>query len=183
MVKIYTKTGDDGSTGLIGGKRVSKSNPRIVAYGSIDELNSSLGIILSSKLDKDVEVLLTRIQNDLFVAGADLANENAQDASNRIEEDMVRFLENTIDSFEKELSAITYFILPGGDPVASQVHMARAICRRAETNIVSLGEKEKINRFCQIYINRLSDLLFVIARVINKRKMISDIAWKKKDTL
>ena len=183
MVKIYTRTGDDGSTGLIGGKRVSKSNPRIIAYGSIDELNSSLGIILSSKLDKDIQDLLVKIQNDLFVVGADLANENAKDTSNRIEEEMVRFLENSIDRLEKELPPITYFILPGGDPVASQVHMARAISRRAETNIVSLAEKEQINKFCQIYINRLSDLLFVIARAINKRKMIKDIAWKKRDTL
>ena len=179
MVKIYTKTGDDGSTGLIGGKRIRKSNPRIIAYGAVDELNSSLGIILSSKLDVDIADLLIRIQNDLFVVGADLANLDLKNTSNRITVDMVQFLEESIDKLEKELSSITYFILPGGDSIASQLHMARAISRRAETNIVQLTEFEEINKACQIYLNRLADLLFVLARVINKRKMIKDIAWKK----
>jgi cob(I)alamin adenosyltransferase len=179
MVKIYTKTGDDGSTGLIGGKRVQKSNPRIIAYGAVDELNSSLGIILSSKLDVDIADLLIRIQNDLFVVGADLANPDLKNISNRITADMVQFLEESIDKLEKELSSITYFILPGGDSIASQLHMARAISRRAETNIVHLTELEEINKACQIYMNRLADLLFVLARVVNKRKMIKDIAWKK----
>lgn len=184
LVKIYTKTGDDGSTGLIGGKRVSKSNPRIIAYGAIDEVNSALGIALSSLHDKDIHELLEKIQNDLFVLGADLANDNLQNNTNRITENMIKFLENHIDKLESELSQITYFILPGGDLVASQIHMARAISRRAETQIISLAENEQINKLCQIYINRLSDLLFVIARVINKRKMISDIAWKNRtDTL
>jgi cob(I)alamin adenosyltransferase len=179
VVKIYTKTGDDGSTGLIGGKRIRKSNPRIIAYGAVDELNSSLGIILSSKLDGDIYDLLIQIQNDLFVVGADLANPDLKNAANRITADMVRFLEECIDRLEKELSPITFFILPGGDPIASQVHMARAISRRAETCSVHLAEIEEINKACQIYLNRLADLLFVIARVINKRKMVKDIAWKK----
>ena len=179
MTKIYTKTGDDGSTGLIGNKRVSKSNPRIIAYGAVDEINSALGVVLSLNLDKDIHDLLEKIQNDLFVLGADLANSDLKNASNRITQDMVHFLEEHIDRLEKELPTITYFILPGGDQVASQVHLARAISRRAETHIVSLSEKEQINKTCQIYINRLSDLLFVIARVINKRKMINDTAWQK----
>lgn len=179
MTKIYTKTGDDGATGLIGGKRISKSNQRIIAYGAVDELNSSIGIILSSKLDNDVHSILEKIQNDLFVVGADLANPDLNVSSNRVTEDMVKFLEDIIDKFESELSPITYFILPGGDTVSSQVHLARAISRRAETQIVQLSEKEVINKTCQVYINRLSDLLFVIARLINKRKMIKDIAWKK----
>ena len=179
MTKIYTKTGDDGFTGLIGGKRVSKSNQRIVAYGTVDELNSSIGIIMSSKLDNDIHEILEKIQNDLFVVGADLANPDLNVPSNRITEDMVKFLEENIDKFENELSPITYFILPGGDTIASQIHLARSISRRAETNIVQLSEKEAINKTCQVYINRLSDLLFVIARLINKRKKIKDIAWKK----
>jgi len=178
LTKIYTKTGDDGSTGLIGGKRISKSNQRIITYGAIDELNSSIGIVLSSKLDNDIHDLLEKIQNDLFVAGADLANPDLKTSSNRITENMVKFLETNIDKFEDELSPITYFILPGGDPVAAQVHLARAITRRVETHIVQLSESEAINKTCQIYMNRLSDLLFVIARVINKRKMIKDVAWK-----
>ena len=179
MTKIYTKTGDDGSTGLIGNKRVSKSNPRIIAYGAVDEINSALGVVLSLNPDKDIRDLLVKIQNDLFVLGADLANSDLKNTSNRITHDMVHFLEEQIDLLEKELSPITYFILPGGDPIASQVHLARAISRRAETCIVSLSEKEQVNKTGQIYINRLSDLLFVIARVINKRKMIKDTAWQK----
>ena len=179
MTKIYTKTGDDGSTGLIDGSRISKSNPRIMAYGAIDELNSAIGIVLSSRLDNDIHDLLEEIQNDLFMAGADLANPDLKNEANRITHEMVISLEKNIDGLESELSPITYFILPGGDSVASQVHLARAISRRAETQIVHLAEKENINKPCQIYINRLSDLLFVIARVINKRKMIKDVAWKK----
>ena len=179
LTKIYTKTGDDGTTGLVRGKRVKKSNPRIIAYGAVDELNSALGIVLSFPLDADISELLTQIQNHLFVVGSDLANPNLNDASCRVTKDMVALLETHIDRLESELSLITYFILPGGDTVASQMHLARAICRRAETNIASLSESEQINKTCQIYINRLSDLLFVIARVINKRKKIKDIAWKK----
>lgn len=179
MVKIYTKTGDDGSTGLIGNKRVSKSSHRIVAYGAVDETNSAVGLALSSNLDNDIHDLLVRIQNDLFVVGADLANPDLKNTSNRVTQDMVKFIEVNIDRLEKELSPITYFILPGGDAVASQIHIARSIARRAETQIVYLAEKEQINKICQIYINRLSDLLFVVARVINKRKMINDTAWQK----
>lgn len=178
MTKIYTKTGDDGSTGLIGGKRIPKSSQRIIAYGAIDELNSSIGIVLSSNLDDDIHDLLEKIQNDLFVTGADLANPDMKITSNRITENMVKFLETSIDNFQDELSPITYFILPGGEPAAAQVHLARAITRRAETHIIQLSESEEINKTCQVYMNRLSDLLFVIARVINKRKMIKDVAWK-----
>ena len=178
-MKIYTKTGDDGTTGLIGNKRVKKSNPRIASYGMVDELNASIGIILSSKLGKDIRDLLIKIQNDLFVVGADLANPKLENKSNRVTSEMTTYLEKSIDRLEEKLSPITYFILPGGDLVASQVHLARAICRRAETNMVNLSEVDKINSLCLIYMNRLSDLLFVVARTINKRKKISDVAWKK----
>ena len=178
-MKIYTKTGDDGTTGLIGNIRIKKSNPRIAAYGAVDELNAALGIILSFKLGKDINNLLTKIQNDLFVVGADLANPNLKNTSNRVTSAMVSILETEIDKLEGKLPQITFFILPGGDLIASHVHLARAICRRAETDIVKLSEFEKINNESLIYINRLSDLLFVIARTINKRKKISDVAWKK----
>ena len=178
-MKIYTKTGDDGTTGLIGNKRVKKSSPRIASYGMVDELNAAIGIILSSKLGKDITNLLTKIQNDLFVVGADLANPNMKSKSNRVTSEMTTYLEKEIDRLEEKLSPITYFILPGGDLVASQIHLARAICRRAETNMVNLSEVDKINNLCLIYMNRLSDLLFVLARTINKRKKISDVAWKK----
>lgn len=178
-MKIYTKTGDDGTTGLIGNKRVKKSNPRIISYGMVDELNASIGIILSSKLGKDIRTMLTKIQNDLFVVGADLANTNPENKLNRVTSEMVSYLEKEIDRLEEKLSPITYFILPGGDLIASHVHLARAICRRAETNMVHLAESENVNNECLIYMNRLSDLLFVVARTINKRKKISDVAWKK----
>ena len=179
MVKIYTKTGDDGTTGLVGGKRVKKTNSRIIAYGSIDEINSAIGIVLSSTLDSDIAETLTKIQNDLFVVGADLASPDLKNLSNRVTQDMVEYLENQIDKLESELTPISYFILPGGDMLSSQIHLARSICRRAEINILTVTEKEQINKTCQIYINRLSDLLFVISRVINKRKKIKDVAWKK----
>jgi cob(I)alamin adenosyltransferase len=178
-LKIYTKTGDDGTTGLIGNKRVKKSNPRIASYGMVDELNASIGIILSAKIGKDIHDLLTKIQNDLFVVGADLANPDLKNKSNRVTTEMITYLEKEIDRLEEKLSPITYFILPGGDLIASQVHLARAICRRAETNMVSLSEIDEVNNLCLIYMNRLSDLLFVVARTINKRKKILDIAWKK----
>ena len=178
-MKIYTKTGDDGTTGLIGNKRVKKSSPRILSYGTVDELNASIGIILSTGPEKDIQDLLVQIQNDLFVVGADLANPNLENKSNRITSEIILFLEKEIDRLEEKLSPITYFILPGGDSVAAHIHLARAICRRAETNIVSLAENEKINNNCLVYMNRLSDLLFVLARTVNKRKEISDIAWKK----
>ena len=178
-MKIYTKTGDDGTTGLIGNKRVKKSNLRIATYGQVDELNAAIGIILSSKLEKDIHDLLTRIQNDLFVVGADLANPNLDNQSNRVTSEMVLFLEKEIDRLEAKLPPITFFILPGGNLVASHVHLARAICRRAEIDIVKLSEVDKINNECLVYLNRLSDLLFVVARTINKRKKISDVAWKK----
>ncbi|MBI3253174.1 MAG: cob(I)yrinic acid a,c-diamide adenosyltransferase, partial [Nitrosopumilales archaeon] len=177
-MKIYTKTGDDGTTGLQGGSRISKSNPRIIAYGAVDEINSSLGIVLSNILDNDISELLTKIQNDLFVAGSDLSNPDIT-TKNRITAKMVEYLESKIDQFEKELTPITKFILPGGHPIASQVHFARTVTRRAETKVIVLSEKENVNAECKKYLNRLSDLLFVLARIINKRNGITDVFWKQ----
>ncbi|MDP3780732.1 MAG: cob(I)yrinic acid a,c-diamide adenosyltransferase [Nitrosopumilaceae archaeon] len=178
-MKIYTKTGDDGTTGLQGGSRISKSNPRIIAYGAVDEINSSLGIVISNTLDNDISELLTKIQNDLFVAGSDLSNPDIVTSKNRITSKMVEYLESKIDQFEKELTPITKFILPGGHPIASQVHFARTVTRRAETMVIALSEKENVNAECKKYLNRLSDLLFVLARVINKRNGITDVFWKQ----
>ena len=177
-MKIYTKTGDDGTTGLQGGSRISKSNPRIIAYGAVDEINSSLGIVLSNTLDNDISELLTKIQNDLFVAGSDLSNTDIT-TKNRITSKMVEYLESKIDQFEKELTPITKFILPGGHPIASQIHFARTVTRRAETMVILLSEKENVNAECKKYLNRLSDLLFVLARIINKRNGITDVFWKQ----
>ena len=177
-MKIYTKTGDDGTTGLQGGKRISKSSNRISAYGSVDEINSILGIVLSHNIDKDLLQLLTKIQNDLFVAGSDLSKPDLSDESNRITNVMIEFLEAKIDEFEKELEPLTNFILPGGNHAASLIHYARTITRRAEIQVVTLSKDEKINDYCIKYLNRLSDLLFVLGRLVNKRNKIPDIIWK-----
>lgn len=178
-MKIYTKTGDDGTTGLQGGARVSKSNLRIRAYGSVDEINASLGLILSNKIDNDLRDILIKIQNDLFVAGADLSNPDLSNKKNRVTPDMVENLEKKIDILENDLPPISNFILPGGHEIASEVHMSRTIARRAETEVIALDEKEKINDECKKYLNRLSDLLFVIARTVNKRNGIEDIIWRQ----
>ena len=177
-MKIYTKTGDDGTTGLQGNLRLTKSSPRIIAYGTIDEANAFLGIVLTNKLDSDIAKVLTQIQNDLFVAGADLSNPNLLQMENRITSLMVTRMEKIIDDYENELPPLTNFILPGGEIAASQLHFTRTIVRRAETCLVLLKEQEEINENCIKYLNRLSDLLFVLGRVVNKRKGKNDNIWK-----
>jgi len=178
FMKIYTKTGDDGNTGLQGNFRISKSHPRIIAYGTVDEANAALGIVLTNSLDEDVIPILTEIQNELFVVGADLSNPNMNDVKNRVSLDMIEKLERNIDKFESELPSLTNFILPGGSLPAAQIHFVRTVVRRAETQTVQLSEKDEINSNCIKYLNRLSDLLFVIGRLINKRTNHEDIQWK-----
>tara|TARA_E500000331_G_scaffold108985_1_gene105970 strand:+ start:55 stop:591 length:537 start_codon:yes stop_codon:yes gene_type:complete len=177
-MKIYTKTGDDGNTGLQGDFRIAKSHPRILAYGTVDEANATIGVVLSNVLDADVREVLNTIQNDLFLLGSDLSNQNLNDLKNRISIDMVEKIESSIDKFELELPPITNFILPGGDTAAAQIHQVRTIVRRAETLVVKLSDKDEINSNCIKYLNRLSDLMFVMGRLINKRKGIEDIIWK-----
>ena len=189
-MKIYTKTGDKGETGLIGGKRISKGDPRIVAYGSVDELNSNIGIAISSLTVKDRHLFLdlinimTCIQSELFIVGSDLAdprypagNQN-QYQTPRTEENMASALEDAIDKFETELEPITFFILPGGSIEASLLHITRTIARRAEIAVTLLSKDQIINPIVLVYLNRLSDFLFVAARLINKRLGIKDIAWR-----
>jgi len=190
-MKIYTKTGDKGLTGLIDGKRIPKSDIRIIAYGSIDELNSYLGLSISllsqhrnnnnknNQSFSDIILTLNRIQNELFIIGSDLADPDlSKSTSLRVQYTMITILENDIDNYEKELSPITYFILPGGSVESSTLHIARSITRRAETNVSKLLLKDTINTLVLIYLNRLSDLLFVLSRTVNKRLQILDIAWK-----
>jgi len=177
-LKIYTKTGDDGTTGLQGNIRLKKSDRRIIAYGMIDEVNASIGIVLTNNLDSDLEKIFIQIQNDLFIVGADLSNPNLLQTKNRVNSIMIARIENAIDDFEKELTPLTNFILPGGDIAASQVHFTRTIVRRSETCLASLMNQEKINENCVKYINRLSDLLFVLGRVINKRIGKKENIWK-----
>ena len=177
-MKIYTKTGDDGNTGLQGNFRIAKSHPRIISYGTVDEANAALGIVLANSLDDDITKIFTEIQNDLFLVGADLSNPNISDGKKRVTLDMINRLEQHIDKFELELSPLKNFILPGGDISAAQLHYVRTVIRRAETQVVQLSEKDEINSNCIKYLNRLSDLFFVMGRIINKRKDIDDIPWK-----
>ena len=177
-MKIYTKTGDDGNTGLQGDFRIAKSHPRILAYGTVDEANAMIGVVLSNVLDEDIREVLSLIQNELFLLGSDLSNQYLNDLKNRISLDMVEKLEKIIDKFELELPPITNFILPGGNVAAAQIHQVRTIVRRAETLVVQLSDKDEINSNCIKYLNRLSDLMFVIGRLINKRNDIEDIIWK-----
>ena len=177
-MKIYTKTGDDGNTGLQGDFRISKSHSRIIAYGIVDEANAAIGVVLTNTLDDDISQLLNQIQNDLFLLGSDLSNQNLNDLKNRVTLEMIEKLEESIDKFESELPPITNFILPGGNVAASQIHQVRTIVRRAETLVVKLSDKDEINSNCIKYLNRLSDLMFVMGRLINKRNGIEDIIWK-----
>ena len=177
-MKIYTKTGDGGNTGLQGDFRIAKSHPRIMAYGTVDEANATIGVVLTNTLDDDITEILSQIQNDLFVLGSDLSNQNLNDLKNRISIKNVETLEEAIDKFESELPPITNFILPGGNIAAAQIHQVRTIVRRAETLVVKLSDKDEINSNCIKYLNRLSDLMFVMGRLINKRKGVEDIIWK-----
>jgi cob(I)alamin adenosyltransferase len=184
-MKIYTRTGDRGETGLIGGKRVSKADPRIAAYGAVDELNSSIGLAVSflrpKKQFSDLVDVLVQVQNDLFVVGSDLADPSfpKEGKTPRTDEKMASALEPIIDRFESELEPITFFILPGGSTEASLLHQARGVARRAETTVVSLSKSQTVNPAIVVYLNRLSDLIFVAARFANKRLGAPDVAWRK----
>ena len=186
-MKIYTRTGDKGETGLIGGKRVSKADPRIMAYGAVDELNSSIGMAVcmlggEEEIFADLVDILTKVQNDLFVVGSDLADPDYPESKHstpRATEGMASELEPVIDKFEVELPPITFFILPGGSSQASMLHICRGVARRTETAAVALSRVEPVNPAVIAYLNRLADLLFVAARLANRRLGVSDVAWKK----
>ncbi|MFQ5940814.1 MAG: cob(I)yrinic acid a,c-diamide adenosyltransferase [Nitrososphaerales archaeon] len=181
MVKIYTKGGDKGDTSLIGGKRVPKSSVRINAYGNVDELNASIGIAISFIDDNEVKKLLEQIQNELFIVGSDLADPSYPESVNnspRVNDALVKQMENIIDKYDQEVGAIQFFILPGGSKEAALLHLARGIARRAERNCVELSNVEKINPTIITYLNRLSDLLYTLARVMNKRRNVNDVAWQ-----
>jgi cob(I)alamin adenosyltransferase len=186
-MRIYTKTGDDGTTGLFGGARVSKTDPRVEAYGSVDELNATLGVAIASLDAKpapessELRELLISIQRDLFVLGSDLATprEAAKQASYlpRIEPSHVEALERAIDRFDGELPALRNFILPGGSPPAAHLHHARTVCRRAERATVALAGRLDLGPEPVHYLNRLADLLFVLARWANHAAGVPDVEW------
>lgn len=182
-MKIYTKTGDKGDTGLIDGSRISKSDLRIIAYGEVDEANSHIGLIISNieknSIFDDVKKILLDVQQDLFVLGAELANPNTlKDDNMLVKREMISTIEKYIDNFESELAPISNFILPGGSIESSLIHICRTVVRRAETSAVALAKEQKINQEILTYLNRISDLFFVLARVTNKRQKRNDIPWK-----
>jgi cob(I)alamin adenosyltransferase len=182
-LKIYTKTGDKGDTGLIDGSRISKSDSRIIAYGEVDEANSHIGLIISNieknSIFDDVRKILLNVQQDLFVLGAELANPNTlKDDNMLVKREMISTIEKYIDNFESELAPISNFILPGGSIESSLLHICRTVVRRAETSAVALAKEQKINQEILTYLNRISDLFFVLARVTNKRQKRDDIPWK-----
>ncbi|MGZ5429420.1 MAG: cob(I)yrinic acid a,c-diamide adenosyltransferase [Thermoanaerobaculia bacterium] len=178
-MKIYTRTGDTGQTALFGGKRVRKDDARIEAYGTVDELNSFIGLARAAWPESPVDPELERIQNDLFDVGAQLAAPGSDRFGgahpSRIEE-----LERAIDHAEKELTPLTNFILPGGSAAAAQLHVARTVCRRAERIVVSLGSDAPQGPI--VYLNRLSDFLFVAARFVNARQGTADVIWTKRES-
>jgi cob(I)alamin adenosyltransferase len=179
-MKIYTTTGDKGETGLFGGDRVPKDSPRIDAYGAVDELNSLIGIVRALRPNKKIDGVLQRVQSDLFVLGADLATRKASKRSliPRISSLHVISLEKTIDAFQLSLRPLKSFILPGGTVAASCLHYARTVCRRAERSTVRLSRTEDVNENVLVYLNRLSDLLFVLARFANHSAKKKETEWK-----
>ncbi len=179
--RIYTRTGDAGETGLGDGARVPKTHPRVIAYGTVDELNSVLGVaMVQGQFPGEIANLVRSIQNDLFDVGADLcvppyAGENPE-TSLRVVQTQVDRLERAIDGFNERLQPLTSFILPGGTPAAAHLHVARTVCRRAEIAVVAIPAADTINPLVLCYLNRLSDLLFVVARICNDEGR-ADVLW------
>lgn len=180
-MKIYTKTGDKGDTSLFGGKRVPKDALRIETYGTVDELNSIIGVCRSMNTVQEVDAVFEEIQNDLFVLGADLAtplDDGKKDVKRIAAADITR-LERHIDTIESGLAPLKNFILPGGSRTASMVHFARTVCRRGERLVVHLDREEHVGEQPVIYLNRLSDLLFVTARWINALSNTPETTWQQ----
>jgi len=180
--KIYTKTGDDGTTGLIGGSRVKKYDSRLEAYGTIDELNTVIGVLRSSELSESVVEILNKIQNRLFNIGSLLASDEkgeAFTANLAITAENIKDLENAIDGYQNELPELTHFILPGGSFSSAQCHVARTVCRRAERRILEFAEHSKVSNEIIIYVNRLSDFFFVLSRKLAFDNNCEEITWNK----
>jgi cob(I)alamin adenosyltransferase len=179
-MKIYTKTGDGGQTGLFGGTRVSKADPRVDAYGDVDELNSTLGLARAHGAEARVDALLSRIQSELFTLGAELAtapNKAGGTGLGLLGDAEVEALERAIDDVERDLPPLSAFVLPGGTSEAAFLHLARTTCRRAERKLVALHETTQVRGELLRYVNRLSDLLFVLARHANFRAKVADVPW------
>lgn len=183
-MKIYTRTGDQGTTSLFGGSRVAKCDMRIAAYGTIDELNAALGIVRAMTPPANVDKIVARLQGQLFQLGAELASPVAETdhaeklANTTLQQSDVDELERAIDTCESGLPPLKAFILPGGTPVAAQLHLARCVCRRAEREIVALAENASVRETALKYVNRAGDLLFVLARAANAAAGVAETEWK-----
>jgi len=181
-MKIYTRTGDAGDTGLFGGGRVAKDDPRVEAYGDVDELNAVLGMVRAAEPMPRIDEVLVPVQRDLFAIGALLATPDREKmaqhlAKARIDEERIAELEQAIDDAESELEPLRAFIVPGGTPKAASLHVARTVCRRAERRVVSLQRTVALPELTVIYLNRLSDLLFTLARLANRRAGAGEVTW------
>jgi cob(I)alamin adenosyltransferase len=183
-MKIYTKTGDSGETGLFRGKRVPKHDPRVEAYGNVDECNAALGVSLCHIQNLEIHSIVSILQHDLFEVGADLATpaQDHEDPRLRIDTEMTAKLESSIDHFEEQMPQLSNFILPGGSLAGASLHYARTVCRRAERSVTKLAEQQSINPEIIRYLNRLSDLLFVLARAENRYAGSPETIWKKRNT-
>ena len=177
--RIYTRTGDDGTTGLLGASRVPKHDARVEAYGSVDELNAALGMAVALDGDRALAADLAMIQSSLFQVGAELAtaDESMLQKLSRVADEDITALEGVIDRLETGLPPLTKFILPGGTPLAAQLHLARTVCRRAERRVTALSEHVSVDARIVKYLNRLADLLFVAARWANHRAGVTETTW------
>ena len=180
-MKIYTRTGDSGETGLFGGGRVSKTHPRVEAYGDVDELNAAIGMARAIEMMPRIDEVIVPVQRDLFAIGALLATPDRDKMKRQLEkasidERRIRELERAIDEGDAELEPLRSFIVPGGTPKAAALHVARTVCRRAERRVIAL-DQEEIPAIVVVYLNRLSDLLFTLARVANRRAGAGEVTW------
>lgn len=180
LSKIYTRTGDDGTTGLGDGSRVDKDDPRVEAYGTVDEANSAVGLVLAhASVPGDVRACLTEVQHDLFELGGELCIPGHR----AVEAPFVERLERELDRFNADLPALKEFILPGGGPAAAACHLARTVVRRAERRVESLAKREPVRNELLRYLNRLSDLLFVVARVLARAENGQEVIWDRQRAL
>ncbi|MFH0981729.1 MAG: cob(I)yrinic acid a,c-diamide adenosyltransferase [Planctomycetota bacterium] len=176
-MKIYTKTGDTGQTGLIGGQRVDKHHPRVETYGGVDELNAAIGWVLVTCADTALANELRQIQDELFVLGAELATDDAGRPPTRIEAPAVARLEVQLDRSWARVPELHHFVLPGGSELAARLHLARTVCRRAERAVVALSQRHPVGPQVVPYLNRLGDLLFAYARLANHLNHVEDVVW------